>query len=338
MVREYGREYSLFRVKLLDELMTYRIKELIGTPVEPALVICRNSGLMYGYHLENALQDIFIKVGNKAEDHDWSLNLIKKTEELFQWLKPYYDKNKSLQDLDELKLFHDKYREYMLIYGMVIVIPMVKTLPEDIRDRAMKLRTEAQGYNEHAEIIWRDTLEKFYPQYEGKTRFIFPEEVWSDEISKSSIKQKIDERQTSFVMYHGKFHSGIDIDNFLDEQGIVLSDQLVDKSIKEIRGQIVQKGKVRGRVKIVSLLADVGKVKKGDILVATMTMPSYIVAMKKATAFVTDEGGTTCHAAIIAREMGKPCVIGTKIATQILSDGDEIEVDANKGTIKKITN
>ena len=69
-----------------------------------------------------------------------------------------------------------------------------------------------------------------------------------------------------------------------------------------------------------------------------MTTPDYIPAMKKAAAFVTDEGGITCHAAIIAREMKKPCIVGTKIATQILHDGDLVEVDADKGVVRIIKN
>ena len=67
-----------------------------------------------------------------------------------------------------------------------------------------------------------------------------------------------------------------------------------------------------------------------------MTFPNYIAAMEKAAAFVTDEGGILCHAAIIAREMKKPCVIGTKIATQTLKNGDEVEVNANVGMVKII--
>ena len=65
-----------------------------------------------------------------------------------------------------------------------------------------------------------------------------------------------------------------------------------------------------------------------------MTTPDYIPAMKKAAAFVTDEGGITCHAAIIAREMKKPCIVGTKIATKVLHDGDLVEVDADKGVVR----
>ena len=74
-------------------------------------------------------------------------------------------------------------------------------------------------------------------------------------------------------------------------------------------------------------------VSEGDILVSPMTTPNFLPAMKKAAAFVTDEGGIMCHAAIVAREMKKPCVIGTKFATQIFKDGDMVEVDANTGII-----
>ena len=61
-----------------------------------------------------------------------------------------------------------------------------------------------------------------------------------------------------------------------------------------------------------------------------------MILMKKAAAFVTDGGGILCHAAIMARELKKPCVIGTKIATQVLKDGDLVEVDADKGIVRKI--
>ncbi len=67
-----------------------------------------------------------------------------------------------------------------------------------------------------------------------------------------------------------------------------------------------------------------------------MTTPDFLPAMERAAAFVTEEGGITCHAAIVAREMKKPCVIGTKIATKVFKDGDRVEVDATKGVVRKI--
>lgn len=104
--------------------------------------------------------------------------------------------------------------------------------------------------------------------------------------------------------------------------------------VKEIKGMTVAMGKVRGIVKVITSIDQLNKVKKGDILVAAMTRPEHLAGMKKAAAVVTDDGGITCHAAIVARELGVPCVIGTKIATKVLRDGQLIEVDANKGIVK----
>jgi len=105
----------------------------------------------------------------------------------------------------------------------------------------------------------------------------------------------------------------------------------------EARGVVAYRGMVVGRVRVLEHAKDSEKVERGDVIVASMTNPSYISAMHKASAFVTDEGGITCHAAIIAREMKKPCVIGTKIATQIFKDGDMVEVDAEKGIVRKVS-
>lgn len=101
-----------------------------------------------------------------------------------------------------------------------------------------------------------------------------------------------------------------------------------------ISGVAAGLGKISGKVKIIlDPKKDGINFKKGDILVTSMTRPEFLPLMRKASAFVTDEGGITCHAAIVAREMGKPCIIGTKIATKILKDGQTVEVDADKGII-----
>ena len=102
----------------------------------------------------------------------------------------------------------------------------------------------------------------------------------------------------------------------------------------EIKGQIAQPGKVKGRVKLVFGPQHNKKLSEGNILVSVATSPQLLPAMKRASAFITDIGGITCHAAIVAREMKKPCIIGTKIATKVLKDGDLVEVDADKGVVK----
>ena len=113
------------------------------------------------------------------------------------------------------------------------------------------------------------------------------------------------------------------------------------KNIKEIRGKTGNSGSCIGRVKILQTIFDykerqkeIKKLRKGDVLVATTTGPEIIKACHLAGAIVTDAGGITSHAAVISRELDKPCVIGTKVATQILQDGDEVEVDASRGIVR----
>ncbi|MFA6322685.1 MAG: PEP-utilizing enzyme [Candidatus Buchananbacteria bacterium] len=103
-----------------------------------------------------------------------------------------------------------------------------------------------------------------------------------------------------------------------------------------ITGFIANGGTAIGRVKICNKISDLSKFKLGDVLVTSMTRPEFLPAIKKASAIITDEGGITSHAAIIAREFNIPAVIGTKIGTKIFKDGMLVEVRANHGAIKII--
>ncbi|PIN73502.1 phosphoenolpyruvate synthase [Candidatus Woesearchaeota archaeon CG10_big_fil_rev_8_21_14_0_10_45_16] len=100
-----------------------------------------------------------------------------------------------------------------------------------------------------------------------------------------------------------------------------------------LRGETACRGIISGPVRIVLSMDDLSKVQKGDILVATMTTPDYVPAMQRAAAIVTDEGGMTAHAAIVSREMGTPCIVGTEHATKVLKDGQVITVYATKGIV-----
>jgi len=115
-----------------------------------------------------------------------------------------------------------------------------------------------------------------------------------------------------------------------------ISDLFEEKESDELQGFVACGGNVRGKAKIIISEDDFHKMEKGDILITSMTRPEFIPVMKKAAAFVTDEGGITSHAAIVSREMKIPCIIGTKIATKVFKDGDLIEVDAKKGIVRKL--
>jgi phosphohistidine swiveling domain-containing protein len=105
---------------------------------------------------------------------------------------------------------------------------------------------------------------------------------------------------------------------------------------KGVKGFSACHGVAKGRAIIVKNVSDVEEIKEGDILVTHMTTTNFVPVLSKVSAIVTDEGGITCHAAIVSRELNIPCIIGTRIATKAFKSGDIIEVDADKGIVRKI--
>ncbi len=115
-----------------------------------------------------------------------------------------------------------------------------------------------------------------------------------------------------------------------------ITKQLTTQAYSEnITGVCASPGWAVGKVSIISHSSDLRKVKNGDVFVAKYTFPTYLPAMAKCSAIVTDDGGMTSHAAIVARELKIPCVVGTKNATRLLKDKDRVEVKATKGLVKK---
>jgi len=106
------------------------------------------------------------------------------------------------------------------------------------------------------------------------------------------------------------------------------------QNVSKINGTPAYSGKVRGKVKRHISMTKTIDIPRACILVTGMTNPQIVPYLKKVKAIVTDEGGITCHAAIVSRELKIPCVVGTQIATQVLKNGDEVEVDANEGVVK----
>jgi len=141
----------------------------------------------------------------------------------------------------------------------------------------------------------------------------------------NQFKQRLQQKNISFLSQDGVM--SVEIIKNLKDESIT--------GIKEIKGSTAFAGYAKGTVKIIQEISDIKKVQQGDVLVASMTIPEFVPAMERAAAFVTNEGGILCHAAIIAREMKKPCIIGTKIATRALRDGDIVEVNADKGIVTK---
>jgi phosphohistidine swiveling domain-containing protein len=169
-------------------------------------------------------------------------------------------------------------------------------------------------------------------------KYLFPAEIeaWLMKGKKPLVEELSRRYQAlAVILVNGKekFYSG---PKALKYKEMFFPIDISIKESREIKGNTAYPGKVKGTVKIVNALSDLEKFKEGDILVSFSTNPSLVPAMNKAAAIITNTGGVTCHAAIVSRELKTPCIIGTKIATKILKDGDLVEVDANKGVVRII--
>lgn len=149
------------------------------------------------------------------------------------------------------------------------------------------------------------------------------------------------ERQKAFVINYDRRH-------FYEgqrAQAIIKMFRDDVSGTRVVSGRVASLGKAVGPVKIINvdytdlglLHKEIATMNKGDILIAETTSPELIIACKKAAAIVTDIGGLLSHAAIVSREFGIPCIVGTKNATKVFKDGDIVEVDAEKGTVTKIS-
>lgn len=107
----------------------------------------------------------------------------------------------------------------------------------------------------------------------------------------------------------------------------------VEGGVVVLTGLGASPGMVSGKVCIYEEGMSLDTIKEGDVLVTKMTMPDMVPAMSRSVAIVTDEGGMTCHAAIISRELGTPCVVGTVEATSTLKNGETVTVDGSTGTV-----
>ncbi len=108
------------------------------------------------------------------------------------------------------------------------------------------------------------------------------------------------------------------------------------KKLKQVQGLSAKKGIVKGKARVILSPQELHSVKRDEILVSINTTPVFVPAMEKVKAIVTDEGGLLSHAAIVSRELGKPCIVGTKIATKVFTNGELIEVNATKGIVKRL--
>ncbi|MFA6514284.1 MAG: PEP-utilizing enzyme [Patescibacteria group bacterium] len=244
--------------------------------------------------------------------------------------------NFSLEDLEKYNnFFTTEHYPYH-----VKVKNIVDFLPENLRNKYLPVLEAARV---HAEPVFSEEVKFIKKMAEFLAKEVKYNPVYLQYILYSEIlgywkkgkkfpsEDILKARSEGCVIF---FEKG-KVEKILTGQEIFKFSHIFSKShSNKLNGQIAFKGIAKGTVRIILDPLKVKIFNEGDILVAPWTRPEYLPIMKKAGAFITDGGGILSHAAIVARELKKPCIIGTKSATQILKDGDLIEVNANNGIVK----
>jgi phosphohistidine swiveling domain-containing protein len=179
--------------------------------------------------------------------------------------------------------------------------------------------------------ITRARIRKRYPDLGKELTTVLLAEFYNGLPKTKVLKDRLE----SFVLVPGFCEKVMKLEDFAGANKITL--EKFDKPEDGVlRGIVAQPGNAVGKAIIIRRKDEINKMGKGDIMVSPMTTPDVFSAMAKASAVVTDEGGMLSHAAIICRELKIPCIIGTKVASEIYKDGDILEVDAENGTVRRI--
>ncbi|MBI2129163.1 hypothetical protein HYU07_02895 [Candidatus Woesearchaeota archaeon] len=251
-------------------------------------------------------------------------------------IKPiqYILKKESILDLKSLKKFTSRVRASWPWFGALWWA--IDLLEEEGRTKELspllQARKEGELIGAGSDAVIRKSIKHAYPKLTSYVDVILLDEAIS---GRMPSQKKLEKRLKGYFYTNKTLFVSAKIEDI--ESKFKISIERPRKvRINKIRGQAAYKGIICGKARVIISRKQLSLMKRGEILIAPTTAPDFLTAMHKAAAFVADEGGIISHAAIVAREMKKPCIIGTKIATQVLKDGDLIEVNANEGLIKII--
>jgi phosphoenolpyruvate synthase/pyruvate phosphate dikinase len=353
LILAWTRDFTLPWAQWWSRDMNPRLVEVIGKGV-PHQLSYFNGKLLETYRIKKEAVEFIDAVVN-AHDKNKVLETkkLKRYILLIDQIMALIPKGKKITDRKIFEKIKDKTREMYPWYTISYLLPqeqwskkLIEKYPKQsakILARLIYARKKSEGTVEYLIEYWREVARALLKVRNISSKFI--SFVTYEEIEKmlydSEFKPDIKElksRAKGYVFYVDKVYTGISLNRFLQKYKFAFTPIAFNLQTEEISGQVSCLGKklIKGRVSIILTNEDVDNFKNGDILVSVMTNPYFVPIMKKAKAIVTDEGGITCHAAIVSRELNIPCIIGTKIATKVFKDGDIVEVDANKGIIRKI--
>jgi len=309
--------------------------KLVGIPITNLIHYYKNRILLVCKDKEE-INKIQTKQREDAKNSGFIIKILNEFKDL---IKEKYRFLAIQNPLNSFKEFSDFYRKYWVYHlyaynlGLALQNRPDERLLSGFNKELEEVRKE-HPYHEIEEEYLKNLFDSMKTNIENELLyFCLPEEILAFiEGNKLPSREELEARSEEYLncIIEGKTMF------FTKEEAKKNFSKYVSEILDDYEKKCIVPGKVKGHAKIVVKNNDFSKVEEGDIIIAHMTTPEYVPIMEKASAFLTDEGGILCHAAIIARELKKPCIVGMKNATDKFKDGDLVEVDANKGIVRKI--
>ena len=348
------REYTLLGISEVSKSIASKdFEDFFGGKTVSEMMLVVREGSFYHFQIHKEIEALAKSFLYRIVDK--KLNLDKMYEEFdkkVESLEKIYALNKEQISAKVIKEFFSVYRELVkTAYAAAYSFDYVDILPAEIRQKCKEWVEKSRIRGEN---IYKYGEKEFIPRICGwlvnqikgdytneNLQYLFSDELleWIDKKLTLPSPEILNERKKlTYARYYPYEKSELAIGQkaraIIEEKGLFKEIDKKVENVEEFSGKSAYKGVVKGTVRIIMKSSDMKSFVDGEIIVSPMTDPSYLPIMKKALAFVTDEGGALCHAAIVARELKKPCIIGTKIATKVLKSGCFVEVNATKGTVR----
>jgi len=338
-LKNWSGNWGLLFCSLYGKIYSQGLKNLANESFDHNLIVFEN-GSSANYLITEELKDYCSHLVDLIKEDEtlpqrFSDQVIKNTDKIFVLMKKLdLQSDFTKADFDDLQ--NSRLAITTANFSLKKVIDF---LPKDLMERYLDLFTKVRlytepVYNETDRLLTKIARNIFENSLSANLIPAVTEEEMQRYFSEKVLpnEKDLEERLSGCVILYD--HNGQGTIFTRKEYKEIMSAITNKLAGGDIKGMSAFKGKATGKVRIVLDPKECDDFNEGDILVTGMTRPEYLSLMKKSAAFVTDAGGLLSHAAIVARELKKPCIIGTEVATKILKDGDVVEVDAENGIVR----
>ncbi len=331
--KTFVREFPLVLCQVWgNRYSNYFLNEKIGISVSYVFIFSK--GIVTAYRNESPLSNALYRIiKNKLKKDKFFINTIEKQKENLLLRLEELEKKEAINH-DELIEFINGIEDYWQVHYVSQFIPLAKKVfKKSVRDDALYLRERIDKRVHKLFLAIPRMIEIVFPKAKNYGAYITREELEKKTVYLNKIKMRT---KKDIYLLNGKIVTKNKLDLSLKENNISVLKQ--NKVLKQSNasGKSTYSGVFEGKVRVINSRKDLEKVLSGEVLISNMFTPEMAIFCRKAGALVTEEGGITCHAAIISRELKIPCIVGVKDACKIFSNGKIVRVDSKKGIINLI--